>query len=591
MSYRPPTGSRKPPGTAGRGRLGMGSRAGPGTRAGGGEAGQIANAIASQLHVSERPITQHGVAGMKTGVRGPERGVYDKSYYLGMLRNKITELRQETRKMQADVDAHNTDQSTYMAATKQAEQIAIELREEQGALTDFNLIVEVLNTTSDMSDIGRQTSMLKANNDREAMELESLFFEKSRKEQQISELEHEIEVEKTTAHNIVSSMSEEMRDTYQSLQRTNKKQMELLEQQQREVDDLHTAIAVLNEELDQYPQKRRAAKLHQQIIEAETAKRAATQELEQSVKESPDEERVRLLEQVRTDNRELAGMEKLVSELEEKTFVLQEELQEIDSQFDEELDAKLAQYKKVQAQQAKIASYLSAYPGKYDGEKERGEELDANISVKLDTSSRLIGSIVAPATEEDLKGLQDDLSFKVDALMKSGATAEDLETQHENLKSNIARFSATEAKLQKERMSLDTKISQMTSELELIEDIAGLREGAKKRGGTLTQEKNHLDQAVHQHRVQIDKLSKDVDQFRLKLEQNDTNKQIRSWERVWQQKESNIYTMEEFIKARTSETNFEPLQVGVRNMLDEHNADITSAIQSQISASRIMRDY
>ena len=49
--------------------------------------------------------------------------------------------------------------------------------------------------------------------------------------------------------------------------------------------------------------------------------------------------------QVRTDNRELAGMEKLVSELEEKTFVLQEELQEIDSQFDEELDAKLAQYK------------------------------------------------------------------------------------------------------------------------------------------------------------------------------------------------------------------------------------------------------
>ena len=44
---------------------------------------------------------------------------------------------------------------------------------------------------------------------------------------QISELEHEIEVEKTTAHNIVSSMSEEMRDTYQSLQRTNKKQMEL----------------------------------------------------------------------------------------------------------------------------------------------------------------------------------------------------------------------------------------------------------------------------------------------------------------------------------------------------------------------------
>ena len=39
---------------------------------------------------------------------------------------------------------------------------------------------------------------------------------------------------------------------------------------------------------------------------------------------------------------------------------------------------------------------------------------------------------------------------------------------------------------------VNLQISQMTSELELIEDIAGLREGAKKRGGTLTQEKNHL---------------------------------------------------------------------------------------------------
>lgn len=183
MSFPPPTGGRKPPGTAGRGRLGLGSRAG--ARAAAGDAGQIANAIASQLHVSERPITQHGVAGMKTGVKGPERGVYDKSYYLGVLRNKITELRHETRKLQEEVGAHQRDQSTYMAARKQAEQIAKELKEEQGELSDYNLVVEVLNTSSDMSEISRQTAMLKANNERSSVDLESVFFEKNRKEQQV----------------------------------------------------------------------------------------------------------------------------------------------------------------------------------------------------------------------------------------------------------------------------------------------------------------------------------------------------------------------------------------------------------------------
>ena len=187
---RPPTGGRRQVGTSrggGAPRTGVGSRAGMRTRSGAAAgSGQRAGELASQLQLSSRPITQQGLAAPKTGMHGPERGVYDRSYYMGLLRGKITEIKAAIRELTTQTDAYNTDQATYMSATKQAEQLAAELKSEQGTLTDLNMIVEMMNTNTDMAEIGRRTARIKAANDRETHDLESIFMEKSRKEREVS---------------------------------------------------------------------------------------------------------------------------------------------------------------------------------------------------------------------------------------------------------------------------------------------------------------------------------------------------------------------------------------------------------------------
>ncbi|PNJ81845.1 IFT74 isoform 6, partial [Pongo abelii] len=42
--------------------------------------------LSSQIKVAHRPVTQQGLTGMKTGTKGPQRQILDKSYYLGLLR-------------------------------------------------------------------------------------------------------------------------------------------------------------------------------------------------------------------------------------------------------------------------------------------------------------------------------------------------------------------------------------------------------------------------------------------------------------------------------------------------------------------------
>lgn len=40
----------------------------------------------SQIKVADRPVTQQGLRGIKTGSQGPNRQVQDRSYYMGLLR-------------------------------------------------------------------------------------------------------------------------------------------------------------------------------------------------------------------------------------------------------------------------------------------------------------------------------------------------------------------------------------------------------------------------------------------------------------------------------------------------------------------------
>merc|ERR1719199_2291649 len=83
----PPTGGRVP--TAQR----MGTRQGTAAQA------QPGIGALTEVKISERPITNMGVSGMKTGSFGPKRQIYDQTYYMLELRKKCKELGEEVTKL------------------------------------------------------------------------------------------------------------------------------------------------------------------------------------------------------------------------------------------------------------------------------------------------------------------------------------------------------------------------------------------------------------------------------------------------------------------------------------------------------------
>lgn len=100
----PGTASGRPPGTAMRGGpppstayKRMGTAAGrPGT---GQQAGPGGPRTGTTVQVENRPITQHGVLGMKFAAGGGGRKVLDKNYFMNELRQKRMEIANVTQKM------------------------------------------------------------------------------------------------------------------------------------------------------------------------------------------------------------------------------------------------------------------------------------------------------------------------------------------------------------------------------------------------------------------------------------------------------------------------------------------------------------
>nr|VZH97826.1 unnamed protein product [Spirometra erinaceieuropaei] len=180
---RPVTGARlktgqnpvAPIGTATR--LTTGMR--PTTRGGGGAAGGAT--LNTSLCIEDRPITHQGLGGLKTGVKGPRRQIEDRSYFFGVLRNKINEISTELATIVTQNEEAEKESQSFIQYEQMAEQLASELRNLQGELGDYNTLVDKATIGHDIATIELDWEEIK----QEAMRLFGQLHEVEAKRDQL----------------------------------------------------------------------------------------------------------------------------------------------------------------------------------------------------------------------------------------------------------------------------------------------------------------------------------------------------------------------------------------------------------------------
>ena len=223
---------------------------------------------------------------------------------MGVLRSKMSELTSEITNMRSQINAATEEQSTFLTYDKRVKETASELTELQAKLADYNLLVDKLNTDTEVILVQQEAQDMASANESDSRDVDTLFAEKQSRLAQIQRLEQELEQEGHMADNLVSAMKPKLRDRYIVLKNQNTDYQVALEKMNQELDTLNSRKAMLEDEVAISALKREALTLFENLRDLEQRRDELIDE--ENNRGTPAQERERLLAQVKDDNAEIA---------------------------------------------------------------------------------------------------------------------------------------------------------------------------------------------------------------------------------------------------------------------------------------------
>ncbi|NWX58198.1 IFT74 protein, partial [Promerops cafer] len=558
------------------------STARPGSRGGSLTPGGV---LSSQIKVADRPVTQQGLSGIKTAMKVVPPNVND-TFFLIFFRSKTNELTTEINKLQEEVEMYKQEKSVYLSYEKRAEDLAGEIKDFQGQLADYNMVVDILNTSTDMAEVIRDYNMLKVQNDRDTQTIDKIFTERQATEKLIQAVEEDIEREKVVADDIMKDMSQENQAKYMEMKAANEKLSQELVVQQQDLDALNVKEESLRAEIAHTGVKQKAVQLYEKLHELKERRDRII--AEDKNMESPQEERERLLKQarikivVKDDSQKIASMERQLAEVKEKIDYFKKVIQRLDTDLENHRGEENWKYKELKKREESIDNFLETFEDVKKQELERKAQIEASIVALLEHSSRNLNHMkqISSVTNQELKIMQEDLTFKSNEMQKSQSTAKNLITESQKLQMDLQKMELLEGKMVGELASLKDKIEQTKAELEIYNNLPGLKASGEEKKKKLQDDKEKLTKHNRAFKKIMEHLNTEYETLKKELQENETHSQLTNLERKWQHHEQNNFMMKEFIATKSQESDYQPIMKNSRKLVKEYNKALIEALQN-----------
>ena len=125
---------------------------------------------------------------MADRMKGQGRTVFDKSYYLGVLPQKITELKAEIENFQTEMEDISRNADLYKNLERQKEDLIKEVRNSEGELADYNLTLDKMRAGTPVEEVLSTFEYIRLQNMRQREEVDKLFIDRKRIEEEIAQM-------------------------------------------------------------------------------------------------------------------------------------------------------------------------------------------------------------------------------------------------------------------------------------------------------------------------------------------------------------------------------------------------------------------
>jgi len=503
----------------------------------------------TNVQIEHRPITQHGMTGMKTASKGPNRKIADRNYYENELKGKLIEIVKEIDSMKSKMKNHGADKIESAELEKERNSLMNEVREFEGQLADYNLALDKMRSGADVLNLQQTAMDIQRKNDQEKMRIDAIFLERKNLESQIQETEQSValihdEMLQTQINDDPAGASA-FNQIYGEYERTEA----MISEKEKRLMDIQRKYHEIRESLNSsdYSYHLKAMELQKRCHQLTQHKA----ELEQETNGSMDPEQIKqkILEKVKSDNLVLQHTMDAINAMDDKV----EELQSGVHQKEKDLESmkkyteQSHKYEQLFDRDRKMQIFIDQYESNQSAIREEIEALrEDNYGLLVHISESLEGDGVN-RSELAMKEMRSDIHFKEQQKREAQDTLIYSEKELEKRKAELDKINNLDSKISIELGNMDEEERSMQQEMDGFMTHEEIQAEYKRRKQELFRMKMEAQQRKEVMEKKVLDMAQQSDVVSRKLGENAYHKELLEMETKISKLSQNIFSVEDSI--------------------------------------------
>ena len=549
----------------------------PGTPGGGGAA------LNTNVRVAERPVTQQGMAGMRSGPAGPGRQIQDKSFYLAEIRRKMTDLAQVVAEMEGDVQRIEGEQVQTQQLNRRGEELAHSLRELQGELAEYNIMLDKVGTDTDPGEVAQEAATIEEANALLRKRVDAVFLEKTGLEQQTEAAEAEVAAVYAGVEQRINELSADKRQQYFELQEECGQLQQEVQAAEAEIHGLRADEERLARVVEGDPTRSQVFQLYQQVAELE-ARRRELEEESVRLNVDPAQKKQQLMAQIREGNVEVARMEGGIKELGVEIRELEQRLDAAGAgggaggpgAGNETEEGGQAEDPGGQGAGGLSAEemdrFIVDFPQLMSAAQEQLEMKRGEVQELLKATSHAMEARGHVPNKKEFRQMKDELKYTQKTVENSQRTNMQLQSELQERQEELNKINGLGSKIDAQVEELRAKEARLRSELATFERIGELEVVAEQEKARLQAMKRSLTNRKDASERVLKALQETSEAKQAQLEDNTVQKEYARLEMQLRKRHQELFSLGEEVAQKEAAHNCKPLLLQAASLVEELNA-------------------
>ena len=523
--------------------------------------------------VSNRPVTQQGLSGIKSSQPAYGRSVYDKSYYLGVVRQKINDLRNEVDKFESEMQEIQRDTSMFKTLEKKRENLIKEVRNLEGELADYNLSLDKKRSDANADEVLANFEYMKSQNQRSREFLDSLFLERKTIEEETNKIEYEIASINAMAEEKLTELDPEERSAYNRLKEENYLLEEEITHRKQSLEGVNQRLNMADARLRTDVMKQKANHLRDQRLNLLRRK----EDLEVQTNEdnlSFPEARERLLARAKADGQVIKETESRIKEVEKAISNYKKQITDLESDLKSSNDnSNKEKYELFYQKDKEMTEFIDSFEQTRKSEMEMIKQAEDNITALLERIAKLTDRRENLPSQDQVKEWESEYHFKVDKTGDSAVTLERLKAQLAERQNDLEKTKELHVRIPQQLNKINEEITRKMNELaSKYNNVDKMKDEYQELIKKLQKKKDSLYCKKDTFVTMMRNLGLKLDTKKQQMEDNKIAKELKDYEQKLGMNEQTIFGLKNYIDSKGGETNYQSLVQDCKGYIDMINS-------------------